>query len=224
MQLEQMRQDVMAMASHDLRNPLAVISMRAQLLESRQTYDEAAVRVIREQARRITRLLDDLGDVLRLEIGHIVLRRETLDLRMLASEAVERIQVQTAHHAILVELPEGPVTGSWDRDRLAEVLDNMLGNAVKYSPAGGEIVIRVEVTHAEARLSVADQGVGIPAEALPGIFERFHRAGDTRLPGLGLGLYIVRMLVEAHRGRVEAESVPGQGSTFTLHLPLMLAA
>jgi PAS domain S-box-containing protein len=219
--LEQLRQDILAMASHDLRNPLAVISMRAQLLQSRQAYDADAVAIIREQTRLMTRLVDDLGDAVRLETGQVELQPEELDLSIVVREAVDQAQTQTDHHAIRVEMSETPVVGSWDRDRLAEVLDNLLGNAIKYSPDGGEIVVGVTLTEGEARLSVADQGVGIPGETLPRLFERFHRGAGTGTSGLGLGLYIARMLVEAHGGRIEVQSVPGDGSIFTVRLPLV---
>ena len=120
-----------------------------------------------------------------------------------------------------VETPETPICGEWDRDRLGQVLDNLLSNAVKYSRPGGEIVVRVEPNGSEAWVRVVDEGEGIPPETLPRLFERYYRAdrSDPKV-GLGLGLYIARMLVEAHGGRIWAESTPGQGSTFTIALPV----
>ena len=219
--LERLRQDVLAIVSHDLRNPLAVIGMQTQLLQGRQAYDEAGVGVIREQVRRMTHLIDDLSDVVRLDEGQFLLRQEELDLGILATEAVLRAGVQTDRHTIRVELPENPVMGYWDRVRLEEVLDNLVGNAVKYSPAGGEILVQVAGADGEAHLSVTDHGVGVPTEALPQLFERFRRADGTGLPGLGFGLYIARMLVEAHGGRILVESEFGRGSTFTVVLPIL---
>ena len=117
--------------------------------------------------------------------------------------------------------PQHPVVGQWDRDRLGQVLDNLLGNAVKYTPAGSEIRVRIEAGRHEARLRVADQGPGIPAAVLPQLFERFYRGEHAdETGGLGLGLYISRMLVDAHGGRIWAASAPGAGSTFTVSLPL----
>jgi signal transduction histidine kinase len=120
-----------------------------------------------------------------------------------------------------IEAPAVPIIGQWDPDRLGQVLDNLLGNAVKYSPQGGEILVRITSAKGEARLSVADQGPGIPTAVVPHLFERFyrgeHRAGDA---GLGLGLYISRMLVNAHGGRIWVASALGSGSTFTVALPL----
>lgn len=218
--LEQLRQDVLAMASHDLRTPLAVVSMRAQLLRSRQVYDEHGVEIIQEQTRQMARLVDDLWDAVRLEAGQIELWPEALDLNVVAQKAVERAQTQTDEHPIHLQPAATPVVGAWDQIRLEEILDNLLGNAIKYSPAGGEIIVRVTSTETEAWLSVADQGVGIPAETLTRLFERFHRGEGTGTVGLGLGLYIARMLVEAHHGRIDVQSVPGGGSIFTVRLPL----
>jgi signal transduction histidine kinase len=121
-----------------------------------------------------------------------------------------------------VDAPEAPLEGNWDHDRLMQVLDNLLSNAVKYSPAGGEIVVRLDDRGDAAQVSVHDQGNGIAAETLPRLFDRFYRTdnADTTARGLGLGLHISKLLVEAHGGRIWAESPgPGQGSTFTLVLP-----
>lgn len=218
--LERLQQDFLAMAGHDLRTPLAVVNMWAQFIRAHRAYDERGVDLILEQTRRMGRLVDDLGDAIRLEAGQIELQREAVDLVTAAAEAVERAQSHTKDHKIGIDAPKNPIVGDWDRDRLAQVLDNLLGNAIKYSPDGGEVLVRVEVRDGEAHLSVIDQGVGIPAVALPRLFERFHRADEAGFTtGLGLGLYIVRMLVEAHGGRVWAESKPGEGSTFTVALP-----
>jgi PAS domain S-box-containing protein len=218
--LERLRQDILAMVSHDLRNPLSVISLRAQLLQSRRVYDEEGVNIIRQQSRLMTRLVNDLGHAIQLEAGQIDLQPEELDLRPLARGAAERAQVQTDRHSILVEAPAEPVVGVWDRVRLEEVLDNLLSNAVKYSPQGGEVIVRLGVADEKAFLNVVDQGNGIPAEMVPRLFERFQRGEGTGTPGLGLGLYIARMLIEAHGGRIRVESTPGKGSTFTFWLRL----
>jgi len=169
----------------------------------------------------MTQLVDELGNAVRLEGGQLELQTETLDLRTVAQEAAERAQVQTDRHQIRVEIPKTPMIGVWDRVRLAEIVDNLVGNAIKYSPEGGAILVQVAVVAEEARLRVVDQGTGIAEEALPRVFERFHRADITGTPGLGLGLYIVRMLVEAHVGRIQVMSAPGEGSTFTVWLPFV---
>ena len=219
--LERMQEDFLAMASHDLRTPATVIQARAQLMKRRRAYDETGVLAILEQTRRMERLIADLGEVVRLEAGRVELRTGPVDLGALAREAAGRAQSQAAAHAIRLEAPRTPVVGCWDRDRLAQVLDNLLGNAVKYAPGGSQVVVRVERVAGEARLAVADRGPGIAPEHLPRLFERFYRADGTgAAAGLGLGLYISRMLVEAHGGRIWAASAPGEGSTFTVALPL----
>jgi signal transduction histidine kinase len=113
-----------------------------------------------------------------------------------------------------------PIVGSWDRDRLGQVLDNLIGNAIKYSPQGGEIVVRVEATGDRGQVRIEDHGIGIASDVLPRLFERFYQGQAPGIStGLGLGLYIARMLVEAHGGRIWAESEPGQGSVFVITLP-----
>jgi signal transduction histidine kinase len=168
------------------------------------------------------RLIGDLRELAQVEGGGLSIQRGAVDLVGLAQEAVERVRTLTTGHAVRLEAPDLPIVVAGDRDRLGQVLDNLLGNAVKYSPKGSEVLVTVEVAKGEARLRVADQGPGIPVEALPHLFERFYRgqpaAGDS---GLGLGLYISRMLVEAHGGRIWAASTSGVGSTFTVVLPLV---
>ena len=197
-----------------------MLRARAQLLQRRQTYDEASIVSILEQASRMERLITDLRELVRVEGGRLALRREPVDLGEIVHEALTRARTQGTRHALRIEAPRSPIVGFWDRDRLEQVLDNLIGNAIKYSPQGGEIVIRVEATDAEARVSVEDQGIGIAADALPRLFERFYQGQDPGVStGLGLGLYIARMLVESHGGRIWAESEPGQGSTFVIALP-----
>jgi PAS domain S-box-containing protein len=217
---ERMQEDFIAMASHDLLTPVTVLRARAQLLQRRQTYDEASIVSILEQASRMERLIKDLRELVRVEGGRLVLLREEVDLGEIVHEALTRARTEGIRHALRSEAPRSPIVGFWDRDRLEQVLDNLIGNAIKYSPQGGEIVIRVEATDAEARVSIEDQGIGIAADVLPRLFERFYQGQDPGVStGLGLGLYIARMLVESHGGRIWAESEPGQGSTFVIALP-----
>jgi signal transduction histidine kinase len=209
------------MASHDLGSPLTVLRARAQLLKRRQRYDEESIDAILEQTARMDRLIGDLRDLAQVEGGGFSIQRETVDLVGLAQEAVERVRTLTTGHTVRVEAPDLPIVVAGDRDRLGQVLDNLLGNAVKYSPDGGEVLVRVEAVGGQASLRVADQGPGIPPDTLPRLFERFYRGHHAAGGGgLGLGLYISRMLVEAHGGRIWAESPPGSGSTFTIALPL----
>ncbi len=218
--LETMQRDFVAMVAHDLRSPLTVLRARAQLLRRRGAYQQEAIDVILAQTDRMARLIDDLADAIRLEEGLHVLQREPIDLVALAREAVATAQELSARHTILVDAPGGTITGSWDRVRLGQVLENVLGNAIKHAPEGGEVVVRVAVDNGEARLSVSDTGPGIDPRHLPRLFERFYQAETTGAWGLGLGLYISRMLVAAHGGRIWAESELGQGSAFNIALPL----
>jgi PAS domain S-box-containing protein len=218
--LDQAQHDFVAMASHDLASPLTVLRARAQLMLRRQAFDEESLSAILEQTTRMDRLITDLRELAQAEGGGLSVQRESVDLADLGQEAVERARTLAAGRIVRLESPATPVVVAGDRDRLGQVLDNLLGNAVKYSSQGGEIVVRVDSTAGVARLSVADEGPGIPADVLPRLFERFyrgvHQAGEA---GLGLGLYISRMLVEAHGGRILAASEPGVGSTFTIELP-----
>ena len=218
---ERVQQDFIAMASHDLLTPITVLRARAQLLQRRQTYDEASVVSILEQTTRMERMITDLRELVQVEGGQLTLQVAPVDLGELAHEAADRVRIQTTGHTMRIETPAVPIVGQWDPDRLGQVLDNLLGNAVKYSPQGREILVRVESAEGEARLSVTDQGPGIPATVVAHLFERFyrgeHHAGGA---GLGLGLYISRMLVNAHGGRIWAASAPGGGSTFVVALPL----
>jgi PAS domain S-box-containing protein len=218
---ERLQQDFIAMASHDLLTPVTVLRARAQLLQRRQQYDETSVVSILEQASRMERLITDLRELVMAEGRGLALRREPVDLVAIAREALVRAQTHGTRHPMHVEAPQSPIVGSWDRDRLGQVLDNMIGNAIKYSPQGGAISVQVEATAREGRVRIVDHGVGIAADVLPRLFERFYQGQEPGVSsGLGLGLYIARMLVEAHGGRIWAESEPGQGSTFTITLPL----
>lgn len=223
--LERLQRDFLAMVTHDLRSPLTAVKGQSQLLLRRSRENaqaEKALTSILDQVDRMQTLIDDLADVVRLEAGEIRLRMKPFDLVDLVHEemgVLERQEKQAGHHTFRVEAPDGPVVGSWDRQRLGQVLQNLLTNAVKYSPDGGEIAVRLETDHEEARLTVSDHGVGIPPEHLPQLFQRFYRAEATGAGGLGLGLYITKMLVKAHGGTITASSSLGEGSTFAIVLP-----
>ena len=220
--LEALQRQFVASVSHELRNPVAGIRGVAQLLRRRGAYDATAVETIVAQTRHLERLIDDLLTASRLETGRLDLRRAPTDLVALAAAAADEARAASARHPVRVEAPAGPLVGVWDGDRLAQVLRNLLGNAVKYSPDGGEIVVRVAAHGPTAEVAVTDHGAGVGPAELPRLFDRFYRAGTVaaEVPGLGLGLAIAKELVEAHGGRLWAESAgPGRGSTFRLALP-----
>lgn len=220
-QMERAQQDYLAMASHDLRTPMTVMRAQAQLLRRREAYDEHSINVILDQTRRMERLVADLQDAAKLEAGQLELRRAEVDAADLVRDAAERANAQSLQHQVHVETPATPVRGWWDRDRIGQVLDNLVSNAIKYSPGGGDIALRLTAAGDTARLSVTDAGVGIPEAVREQLFERFFRADEAGIAsGLGLGLYITQMLVTAHGGRIEVASTPGQGSTFSVTLPL----
>jgi signal transduction histidine kinase len=171
-------------------------------------------------------MLNELLDLAQLRTGRpLALNRQPTDLVALARTAAGQHQAATDRHRIEVRAEVAEVVGEWDLNRLARVLDNLIGNAVKYSPDGGAVVVEVGRDDATVRLAVRDSGIGIPAADLPTIFERFTRASNaTTQPGTGLGLASVRHLVEAHGGEVSVESQEGVGTTVVVHLPLAVGA
>jgi two-component system sensor histidine kinase VicK len=175
------------------------------------------------EAGRLRALVLELLDAARVEQGSFVGARAPVDLVELARAAGDRHGDR--RHPCAVEA-DGPVVADVDRPRVEQLLDNLLENAVKYSPDGGPVVVRVWTEDGAARLSVSDRGIGVPAADLPYLFDRFRRAAnvdDRQFAGLGLGLYICRGIVEGHGGRIWAESPPGAGATVHVVLPVAVA-
>ncbi|HEY3079984.1 MAG TPA: HAMP domain-containing sensor histidine kinase [Chloroflexota bacterium] len=218
--LDQMTDDRVLEIAHELREPLTVASLSAKWMLRRGVYDEEALRCIVGATDRLKHLIGDLADASLVQAGALVLRSTETDLVTLAAASVEQARILTTVHRLRLEAPAEPVVGRWDPGRIEQVLANLVGNAIKYSP-GGEIVVRIERREAAARITVRDEGPGIPPEVLPYVFERFYRAVETAeaVPGLGLGLHVSKSLVEAHGGRLWAESAPGRGSAFIFELP-----
>ena len=220
----QVRDEVVGVVSHDLRNPLNALIMAATMAEQRAD-DGALVRarlaVIRRSAERMNRLIGDLLDVTRIDSGNLVLERERLSVASLVDEAVQaqRALAESRGLTLRAEVPRGisPIEG--DRDRLFQVFANLMGNAVKFTPRGGSIVVSASPVDGRVRFAVADTGPGIPPEFLPHVFDRFWQDRRTAGQGTGLGLSIVKGITEAHGGEVGVESVQGEGSTFTFTLP-----
>ena len=219
---EQRQREFVAMVAHDLKNPLTTIKGYAQLLRRRGAYDERVVETIVAQADRLERLIDDLRDVARIEAGGLVLRRAETDLAALVRGCVEEAQALSGAHAIRLDMPPAPIVGRWDAGRLAQVMGNLLDNAIKYSPRGGEIKVAITAGGDAVQVTVADAGIGMAPEVAARVFERFYRApgGEaTDRKGLGLGLFISKAVVEAHGGRIAVEATPDTGSTFRVTLP-----
>lgn len=220
------RDDVLGVVSHDLRNPLAVISMCAASLAGAGFGDAArnieAVHTIQESARWAQRLIQDLLDVAAIEAGGLSLvRREEDPVLLMTRAALSFEDLAAAQGVTLVtELPDELPTIVCDADRLLQALGNLIGNALKFTPDGGEIRMCAETDGDGVRLSVADNGPGIPEEDVPHIFDRFWTARhDSRVRGTGMGLAIVRGIVEAHGGQLWVERNHRGGATFTLRLP-----
>ncbi|MBN8473063.1 PAS domain S-box protein [Corallococcus exiguus] len=216
----------LAAASHELRTPLAAAKGHAHLaLLKLGGQTEAgpgkSLQIINRQIDRMAKLVEDLLDISRLQAGRLSLELEPFDLSQLVLETRDRMAVLSQTHELKVEVPEH-LEGTWDRGRLDQVLTNLLSNAIRYSPEGGQVLVRVAAEgDSGVHLSVKDQGVGIPSEKQRLIFERFGRAHGSKYGGLGLGLTISQGIVEQHGGRIWAESTGtvGQGSTFNVWLP-----
>jgi PAS domain S-box-containing protein len=228
------RKDVfLATLSHELRNPLAPIRTAAQILRSRQLSPEQlqwAQHVIQRQAAHMALLLDDLLDITRITQGKLKLRPERVHLTDVVDSAVEsaRPLLEGRNHRLTVILPPEPLTLDADPLRLSQVLSNLLTNAAKYTDPGGAVDLRAEVRNGMLRLSVKDNGIGIPPVSLKRIFDMFSQVeGTSRRAngGLGIGLALVKGVVELHGGTVEARSEsPGHGSQFIVRLPLAACA
>jgi two-component system, sensor histidine kinase len=223
------KDDFLAMLAHELRNPLAPILSAMHVLKLHPE-DSSLVQRVREvverQVRHQARLLDDLLDVSRITRGKIELRTVRTDLAAVVADAVEttRTLIEARRHSIAVHLPEQPVCLDADPTRLGQVLANLLSNAAKYTEPGGRITVSVAAEDGEAVMRVRDTGHGIPAEMQPHVFDLFTQVEPSLARsqgGLGIGLTLVRSLVEMHGGRVEVSSEgPGKGSEFTVRLPM----
>jgi signal transduction histidine kinase len=221
-----LRDEFMAIISHDLRTPLSVIALNAARLGKMVPAGEGADQIrkmclqIGDAADRIGRMVDDLLEAERMALAKLRLPARPGELRELARDAVELVAPLVAAQGISlsVALPEEPMVASFDRDRMLQVFSNLLANAVKYTPKGGVVQLTMEANDGYIRVSVSDTGTGIPAEQHERVFRRFTQVGGGR-GGVGLGLYIARRIVEAHGGKIGLVSRPGEGSTFFFTLP-----
>ena len=225
-ELDRLKSELVNIVAHDFRAPLAGVLGHAELLEWRP---EAPVEERQEQARSIieaathmAHLVDKTLKTSRMETGQFPFEFAVLDLAATVREVVERLP-ENERHPLSVELPEGPVPCWGDPDRIREVLENLISNAVKYSPDGGAVGISLQCHEEVATVTVVDQGIGIAAENLERLFKPFSRVRDRRtvdIHGSGLGLYICERIVRAHGGRTWVTSEPGAGSSFSFALPI----
>jgi PAS domain S-box-containing protein len=223
-ELEEVREEFLVLASHELRTPVSNIGLRLQQLvrtAERGGGVERAVsdaKLALEELRRLSHLVDSLLDA-QVAHGEVVLERALIDLGALVTCVVERHRGHAERLGCTLAVETNKVTGNWDRIRLEQIVTNLVTNALKYG-AGKPVRVAVTGDATDARLVVQDEGIGLEQTDLDRIFEKFGRAAPpTSYGGLGLGLYIVRKLVEAHGGRIEVASSPGQGATFVVSLP-----
>ncbi len=221
---ERMKTELISIVSHELRTPLASVLGFTSLLLKRE-FDAPSRRhylgIVDAQARRLAALLEDFLDVQKMEREGLDLDTEKVDLASLLDEQAQLYRAQSPKHRVEVELEQRPLPVRGDRNRLAQVVGNLLSNAIKYSPEGGVVGLAAERRGEGVRVSVRDEGLGIPSDQHDRIFTKFFRgdAGATGITGTGLGLAVSREIVEAHGGSIGFDSDAGAGSTFWVELP-----
>jgi signal transduction histidine kinase len=228
--LESSRRDLVANVSHELKTPIAAIRAHLEnLLDGVEQPDPQTLEVMLAQSERLGRLVEQLLDLSKLESGEVPLHREPVSLAPLVSQVVSEIQVSRPDGSVRLasEVPDELPPVEADRERVHQVLFNLVDNAVRYTPSGGEVTVSAHRQNGSVEVAVADTGVGIGPEHLPRLFERFYRVDPARTreddgtgTGTGIGLAIARSVVEAHGGHISAQSRLGEGSVFTFDLPV----
>lgn len=228
--LERMKTEFVSTVSHELRTPLTSIKgfTSTLLADEAGDFDAEARRefygIIDEECDRLTRLISDLLTISRIEAGKALeLKMESMQMKPLCIRVVERYRNATDTHVLEEHVPDDLPALIADKDKLDQVITNLIGNAIKYSPKGGTITLSGSKTDDQVTISITDQGMGIPPEHLDKIFDKFHRVENSdarQQEGAGIGLYLVKHLVKAHGGDVWVESTPGEGSTFFFTIPI----
>lgn len=226
------RDELVAVVSHDLRNPMTIIIMQCGMMQRLVSKDEskhtvrlsAALGTMEQATARMNTLIADLLDKSKLDAGKYPLKSKPLDVVKLLEEACGLLVTLTSHKNIELNCSSSEgLSIDADPQRLFQVLSNLLGNAVKFTPSGGRIDLSARQVDGKVQISVRDNGGGIHAVHLPHIFERYWSVRDGNPNGSGLGLYICRSIVQAHGGELWAESEPGIGSVFTFSIPALVA-
>jgi PAS domain S-box-containing protein len=226
-ELERRKDEFISMASHELKTPVTSLKGFIHILQRRLTTqgDELALHYLARmdaQLVRLTKLVNDLLNISKMQIGQLDYREEPFDLNELIQETVENVQGTTQTHSLLLEM-QAQVRVLGDRERVGQVLVNLLNNAIKYSPRASKIIVRMSTNQEHACVSVQDFGFGIAEAEQQKIFERFYQAADPMgktYPGLGIGLYISKTIITQHHGRIWVESRKGEGATFYFTIPL----
>ncbi len=221
------RDDFLGMVAHDVRNLLNLVMLGLETIqpprkEKPPAYVSAGKVRIQRYVARMNRLIGDLVDVTSIDAGKLAVEPVEADAAALMAEATTTFQPAAREKGISLsaEIPEGAMLAVFDHDRMLQVFANLLANSIKFTPSGGLIGVRAEPIRGALRFCVSDTGTGIPASKLEAIFERFWQVGKNDRKGMGLGLYISKCIVEAHHGRIWAESEPGKGSELYFTLPI----
>jgi signal transduction histidine kinase len=223
--LEQQKDDFIAIASHELRTPLTGIKAYIEILHEMQqeggTIEADLFKKLDDQVDRLIELVRSLLDTSKLAQGQLALSPENFNLNELVAERVQEMKLTTGIHKIKLA-SKGDAFVTADKKRIDEVLTNLISNAIKYSPKGGEIIIKLAKTTEGIQVSVRDNGMGVPEDLKNKIFDRFYRVRNAQVntfPGLGLGLYIASIIIHQHGGRIWLDSTLNKGSTFYFLLP-----
>jgi signal transduction histidine kinase len=227
-ELDQRKDEFISMASHELKTPITALKGFTQLLHRRfkRRNDEESLHLLARidtQLNKLTTLISDLLDISKMQTGQLEYRMEVFDLDVLAQEIVESVQGTTQTHGLLLEKTAG-IHIFGDRDRIGQVLINLLTNAIKYSPDADRVIMKVAIDGENALVSVQDFGIGIAKVYQEKIFERFYQVSESEeksSPGLGIGLYIVRQIIKRHQGHLRVQSRKGEGSIFSFSVPLV---
>ncbi len=225
-ELDQMKSQFISSVSHELRTPLhSIVGFTKLMLQGKVAASKDQrefLVIIDKQSERLGKLIDDLLDVSRLESGRFETRKQRLTIKEPIHDVIEELHSLANEKGIVISedmpatLPEVEV----DRERMMQVMTNLLGNAIKFSSNDGSILVKAEARDSELLVQVSDHGIGIPEEAIPHVFEKFYRVKDSKYTGgTGLGLYITKQIIEAHGGRIWVESKPNKGSTFYFTIP-----
>ena len=223
--LNRAKSDFVSIVSHEFRTPLTGIQGFSEMMSEEELTPEEMREYagdINKDARRLNRMINEMLDLDKMESGRMQLHREPVDVNAVVTETADRIRPNAPSHPIRLTLDPAVGDIQGDRDKLTQVMTNLMNNAVKYSPSGGEIVVATRAEGDAVHVLVRDHGMGIPKEALGSIFERYGRVespATRHIQGTGLGLPIVRQIVQLHGGTVWAESTVGEGSVFHVNLP-----